>query len=74
MIAGLAKKAPSREEFDRVVNKMRSDWYAQLEVPVSRAQTLSHFQLLEGSYERAYTIPDQLAKVTPEEVRAFAAK
>ena len=74
VIAGLAKKAPSREELDRVVNKMRSDWYDQLEVPVSRAQTLSHFQLLEGSFERAYTIPDQLAKVTPEEVRAFAAK
>jgi predicted Zn-dependent peptidase len=74
VIAGLAKKGPSREEFDRVVNKMRSDWYDQLEVPVSRAQTLSHFQLLEGSYERAYAIPDQLAKVTPEEVRAFAAK
>jgi predicted Zn-dependent peptidase len=74
VIAGLAKKAPSREELDRVVNKMRSDWYDQLEIPVSRAQTLSHFQLLEGSYERAYTIPDQLAKVTPEEVRAFAAK
>ena len=74
VIAGLAKKAPSREELDRVVNKMRSDWYDQLEVPVSRAQTLSHFQLLEGSYERAYAIPDQLAKVTPEEVRAFATK
>lgn len=74
VIGGLAKKAPPREELDRVVNKMRSDWYDQLEVPVSRAQTLSHFQLLEGSYERAYTIPDQLAKVTPEEVRAFAAK
>lgn len=73
VLADLAKKAPSREELDRVVNKMRSDWYGQLEIPVSRAQTLSHFQLLEGSYERAYSIPDQLAKITPEEVRAFAA-
>jgi zinc protease len=74
VIATLAKKAPSREELDRVVSKMRSDWYGQLEVPVSRAQTLSHFQLLEGSYERAYAIPGELAKVTPEEVRAFVAK
>ncbi|PWT85462.1 MAG: peptidase M16 [Acidobacteria bacterium] len=74
VIGELAKKGPSREELDRVTNKMRSDWYGQLEIPVFRAQTLSHFQLLEGSYERAYTIPDELAKVTPEEVRAFAAK
>jgi zinc protease len=56
------------------VSKMRSDWYGQLEIPVTRAQTISHFQLLQGSYERAYSIPDELAKVTPEEVRAFAAK
>ena len=74
VITDLAKKAPSREELDRVANKMRSDWYGQLEIPVSRAQTLSHFQLLQGSYERAYSIPDELSKVTPEEVRAFAAK
>jgi zinc protease len=74
VVAELAKKAPSREELERVVNKMRSDWYSQLEIPVSRAQTLSHFQLLEGSFERAYSLPDELAKVTPEEVRAFAAK
>ena len=74
VIAELAKTPPSREELNRVVNKMRSDWYDQLGIPFQRAQTLSHFQLLEGSFERAYALPDELAKVTPEEVRAFAAK
>lgn len=74
VVSELAKRPPSREELDRVVNKTRSDWYGQLEIPVTRAQTLSHFQLLQGSYERAYRLPDELANVTPEEVRAFAAK
>jgi zinc protease len=74
VVGELGKRAPSRGELDRVVSKMRSDWYGQLEIPVTRAQTISHFQLLQGSYERAYSIPDELAKVTPEEVRAFAAK
>ncbi len=74
VINELARKAPSREELERVTSKMRSDWYDQLGIPVQRAQTLSHFQLLQGSFDRAYAIPEELAKVTPEEVRSFAAK
>jgi predicted Zn-dependent peptidase len=53
---------------------MRSDWYAQLEIPVNRASALSHAALLDGSFERAYSIPGELTKVTPEAVRAFTAK
>jgi zinc protease len=74
VIADLAKKGPSPAQLERISNKMRSDWYAQLEIPVSRAQVLSHAALLDGSFERAYSIPAELAKVTPEQVRAFTAK
>jgi zinc protease len=74
VIADLAKKGPSPAQLERISNKMRSDWYAQLEIPVTRAQVLSHAALLNGSFERAYSIPAELAKITPEEVRAFTAK
>jgi zinc protease len=74
VIADLAKKGPSPAQLERISNKMRADWYGQLEIPFSRAQVLSHAVLLGGSFERAYTIPSELAKVTPEEVRAFTAK
>jgi zinc protease len=74
VIADLAKKGPSPAQLERISNKMRSDWYAQLEIPVSRASALSHAALLDGSFERAYSIPNELTKVTPEEVRTFTAK
>ena len=70
----LAQKGPSQQDLERVVAKMRSDWYGQLEIPINRASALSHAVLFDGSFERVYQIPEELAKVTPAQVRAFAAK
>jgi zinc protease len=72
-IAEFVKNGPSAAELDRVRAKMRSDWYSQLELPISRAQVLSHATLFDGTFERAYTIPEEVAKVTSDEVRHFAA-
>ena len=74
VIASLAAKGPSSAEMDRIRTKMRSDWYGQLEIPVDRASVLSHATLFDGNPQRVNEIPDELAKVTPEEVRAFARK
>jgi predicted Zn-dependent peptidase len=73
-IADLAKKGPSREQVERIAAKMRSDWYDNLEIPISRASALSHAVLFDGSFDSVYQIPDRVAKVTPEQVRNFAAK
>jgi predicted Zn-dependent peptidase len=59
---------------ERIRTKMRSDWYAQLEIPVERASVLAHATLFDGSPERVNEIPDELAKVSLEEVRDFARK
>jgi predicted Zn-dependent peptidase len=74
VIADLARSGPSRQELDRVATKMRADWYGQLEVPVNRASALSHAALFDGSFDSVYQVPDLVAKVTPEQVRDFAAK
>ena len=74
VIESLAKTGPKAEELDRVRSKMRSDWYDQLEIPVSRASALAHAALLDGDPMRVYSVPDELNKVTADEVRAFAAK
>jgi predicted Zn-dependent peptidase len=74
VIAGLAAQGPSGAEMDRIRTKMRSDWYGQLEIPVERASVLSHATLFDGNPQRVNEIPDELAKVTSEEVRAFARK
>lgn len=73
-IKDLIDKGPSQQDVDRVVTKMRSDFYANLEVPIDRASVLSHAVLFDGSFEHVYEIPDELAKVTPAQIRAFAAK
>jgi predicted Zn-dependent peptidase len=74
VIAGLALSGPTQQAIERIRAKMRSDWYAQLEIPMDRASLLSHAVLFDASFDSIYNTPDELAKVTPEEVKAFAAK
>jgi predicted Zn-dependent peptidase len=73
-IAQLVDKGPSQQDLDRIVTKMRSDWYDQLEIPINRASALSHAVLFDGTFDVVYQIPDELARVTPAEIQAFAAK
>jgi zinc protease len=73
-IAALTRTGPKPDELERIRNKMRSDWYDQLETPLGRASALAHAALLDGDPLRVYAVPDEINKVTPEEVRAFAAK
>jgi predicted Zn-dependent peptidase len=73
-VKDLAEKGPSQEDIDRIVSKMRSDLYGNLEIPVSRASALSHAVLFDGSFDSVYEVPEDLARVTPAQVKAFAAK
>jgi len=73
-IKELIDKTASQQDLDRIVAKMRSDWYDQLEVPISRASALSHAVLFDGAFDAVYQIPEDLAKVSPAQIRAFAAK
>jgi len=73
-IQDLIDKGPSQQDVNRVVTKMRSDFYGNLEDPLSRASVLSHAVLFDGAFDDVYRIPDELAKVTPAQIRAFAAK
>jgi len=74
VLSGLAEQGPSQATLSRISAKMQSDWYANMEIPIDRASLLSHATLLDGNPERVNEIPGELARVTPEEVRAFAAK
>ncbi len=73
-VKDLAEKGPSQEDIDRIVAKMRADLYNNLEIPISRASALSHAVLFDGSFDSVYQVPEDLAKVTPAQVKAFAAK
>ncbi len=74
VIAALAASGPTAGELERIRTKMRSDWYDGLEIPVSRASVLAHATLFDGNPSRVNEIPDDLARVTSEEIRAFTRK
>ncbi len=73
-MSGLAAQGPSPAALARIAAKMQSDWYSNMEVPLDRASLLSHATLLDGTPERVNEIPNELARVTAQEVQAFAAK
>jgi zinc protease len=74
VVRDLAAQGPAPAELSRIVTKLRSDCYAELEMPLSRASTLSHAVLFDGNTDRVNRVPDELARVTAAEVKAFAAK
>ncbi len=74
VVQGLAARGSPARELERIRAKMRSDWYSQLEIPVQRASVLAHATLLDGDPSRVNAIPDELTKVTSEEIMEFAAK
>jgi len=73
-IKNLATSGPSQQDLDRIVTKMRSDMYSNLEIPISRASALSHAVLFDGNFDSVYQTPEELSKVTPAQVKAFTAK
>jgi len=74
VLADLASRGPTSEELERIRSKMRSDWYGELEMPVSRASALAHATLFDGNPQRVNEIPAELAKVTADQIQAFARK
>ncbi len=74
VIANLVMHGPAEAELTRIRAKMRSDWYGQLEIPITLASALSHAVLFDGKADRISTVPDEIASVTADQVRAFAAK
>ena len=74
VIRGLADRGASGPALERIRAKMRSDWYNELEIPIERASALAHATLFDGAPSRVNQIPDELAKVTSDDIKAFARK
>jgi predicted Zn-dependent peptidase len=73
-IADLTQKGPANAELERIRSKMSSDWYGQLELPMSRASMLSHAVLFDGNADLVGAVPDEIAGVTADDVKKFAAQ
>jgi predicted Zn-dependent peptidase len=73
-ISALTNQGVLLAELERTRTKMLSDWYGELERPVDRATSLAHFVQFFGSTDRLNQIGDELASITSEDIKAFAAK
>jgi zinc protease len=74
VISQLAERGPDATELARVQAKMRSDLYGELELPVRRAAILAHAVLFDGNADRVKSEPGEIATITANDIRAFAAK
>lgn len=74
VIQDLAEHGVPVAELDRVRDKMRSDWYGQLEAPATRASILGQVTLFDGDPERVNDIPGELSRVTSADIQAFVQK
>ncbi len=74
VIHRLATEGATEAELERIRAKMRSDWYGELEIPIERASILGHATLFDGNPDRVNEIPDEIGRVTGEEIKAFANK
>ena len=73
-IRTLAAGGCSQSELDRVLTKMRSDWYGELESPEHRASFLGQVTLFDGAPEELNTVPAKISTVTPREIQEFVRK
>lgn len=74
VIHQLSTDGASQAALERISAKMRSDWYGQFQMPISRASVLSHATMFDGTPERVNEIPGEIAKVTAGEIKDFARK
>jgi predicted Zn-dependent peptidase len=72
-IARVASQGVPAPELARVKTKMRSDYFANLEAFINRADGIAVQHLLTGRAEEVNEIPARIEGVTSEEVRRVAA-
>lgn len=70
----LKKEPVSREELDKVVNNMESDFIHGLASHYGMARLLSHYQLIRGDWREAIREMEKIRAVTPADIQRVAAK
>jgi predicted Zn-dependent peptidase len=73
IIASIATQGVTAVELDRTKTKMLSDYYSELEIPLSRADALAKMQALWGRAAQINDIPKLIEGVTPEDLKRVAA-
>ncbi|WP_257305323.1 M16 family metallopeptidase [Geothrix campi] len=73
VIAAIASQGVTSAELERTKTKMLADFYAGLEIPLSRADALAKAQALWGSAAQLNEIPGLIEGVTADDLKRVAA-
>jgi predicted Zn-dependent peptidase len=68
----IARAGVPAADLARVKTKMRSDYYANLELPIYRADAIALAQLLTGNAAFINEVPDKLEAVTAADLQRVA--
>jgi predicted Zn-dependent peptidase len=71
-IGKIARQGIPAADLARVKTKMRSDYYASLELPIYRADAIALAQLLTGNAASINEVPDKLEAVTAADLQRVA--
>ncbi|MBI1753813.1 MAG: insulinase family protein [Acidobacteria bacterium] len=72
IIASVGGQSITPAELERTKTKMLSDYYSEVEIPLSRADVLAKMQALWGSAAQINEIPKLIEGVTPEDLKRVA--
>jgi predicted Zn-dependent peptidase len=72
IIADIAILGVTDAELERTKTKMLSDFYSELEIPLTRADTMAKLQILWGSAAQINEIPKLIEKVTSADLMRVA--
>lgn len=68
----LVNEGPGAAEIEKARNILLADFWRNMATIDGKAAALGRFEVFHGSFEKLFTLPDDLAAITAEELRAIA--
>lgn len=73
-LARVARDGVTRAELKKAQNIVLADFWRELATINGKASALGNFEVFTGSFENLFSLPEDINVITPEQVRAAAAR
>jgi len=71
-LQNIANEGVSAAELEKARNIMIADYWRGLATIDGKASALGHAEVFLGDYQRAFSLPDELAAISAEQIRSVA--
>ena len=73
-LARVAKQGVTRAELEKAQNIVLADFWRELATINGKASALGYFEVLTGSYENLFSMPEEIRAITAEQLQEVASK